>query len=68
LCWCDELIKMLAFLYKIFTLLVLFAGGYALLRFGMNVDEKTSLYIAIGAMPVATFLIWLISYRGKQFR
>ena len=64
---CDELAKMLALVYKVFTLLVLFVGGYGLLRYGMNVDEKTSLYVAVGAMPVATFLIWLISYRGKRF-
>jgi hypothetical protein len=59
---------MAAIAYKIFTLLVLFAGGYLLMRFGMNIDEKTSLYVAAAGMPIATFLLWFISYRGKKFK
>jgi len=64
----DELMKMAALAYKVFTLLVLFAGGYLLMRFGMNIDEQTSLYVAVGGMPVATLILWFISYRGKQFK
>ena len=64
----DELMKMAAFAYKVFTLLVLFAGGYLLMRFGMNIDEQTSLYVAVAGMPVATLILWFISYRGKQFK
>jgi MFS-type transporter involved in bile tolerance (Atg22 family) len=55
-------------LYQIFALLVLFAGGYLLLRYGMNVDSHTSLYISIIAMPVVTFIIWFTRYKGKEFR
>jgi hypothetical protein len=54
-------------IYQIFILAVLFTGGYLLLRFGMNVDASTSLYIALIGMPIATFLIWFTKYRGKEF-
>ena len=58
---------MASLLYKVVVLLVLYAGGYLLLRYGMDVSERTSLYISVGAMPIATFLLWLIAYRGKKF-
>jgi hypothetical protein len=54
-------------IYKIVVLLVLYAGGYLLLRFGMDVSERTSFYIAVVAMPLATLLLWLVAYRGKKF-
>lgn len=55
-----------AFFYKAIVLLVLYAGGYLLLRYGMDVSERTSLIICAG-MPVATFVLWYIAYRGKKF-
>ena len=59
---------MLGFLYKVIVLLVLFAGGYLLLRYGMDVGERASLYIAAIGMPVATLVLWFIAYRGRKFK
>ena len=60
--------KISMILYQVFALLVLFSGGYLLLRFGMNIGSRTSLYISAIAMPVVTFIIWFTRYKGKQFR
>ena len=60
--------KIAMLIYKMFALLLLFAGGYFLLRFGMNVDERISFYIAAIGMPLVTLIVWLVSYRGKEFR
>ena len=59
---------MLSLLYKILVLLVLFAGGYLLMRYGMAIDEKVSLYVAIVGMPLVTLALWLMGYRGKKFK
>lgn len=59
---------MLAFLYKIFALLLLFVGGYFTVRYGMNMDERISLIVGFIVMPIVTFLLWAISYRGKKFK
>lgn len=58
---------MLSWLWKMFNLLLLFFGGYALMRWGMDWDPKVALLIAFVAMPLATFILWYISYRGKRF-
>ena len=59
---------MLGIIYKLFALLMLFAGGYLLMRFGMNQDEKLSRIIACAVMPVMTLVVWFVSYRGKKFK
>ena len=38
---------------KIFALLLLFVGGYFMLRFAMAIDEKISLIGAFVVMPAA---------------
>lgn len=57
----------LSLLYKAFVLLVLFFGGYVLMRYGMALDEPTSRIVACVGMPIVTFIVWLVSYRGKRF-
>ncbi len=59
---------MFAFLYKLFALALLFIGGYLLMRYGMNQDQKFSQVVAFAVMPAATFIIWFVSYRGKKFK
>jgi len=53
---------------KLFALVLLFGGGYLLMRFGMNMEENTSRLVAFAAMPVVTFAVWLIEFRGKKFK
>ena len=55
------------FFYKAFVLLVLFAGGYLLMRYAMDISRKVALIVACGVMPAVTFLVWLSGYRGKRF-
>ena len=59
---------MLALLYKLFALLLIFVGGYLLMRFGMNMDDQLSRIIALGVIPVIVFIVWFVSYRGKKFK
>ena len=59
---------MASFLYRIFVLLVLFAGGYLLLRFGMAISHQIALFVAAVVMPLITLVVWLVSYRGKKFK
>jgi hypothetical protein len=59
---------MASLIYRIFVLLVLFAGGYLLLHFGMAVSHQISLIFAVIVMPLATLIVWLVSYRGKKFK
>jgi hypothetical protein len=59
---------MAGLIYKIFVLIVLIGGGYLLLRYGMDLDERTSRIVALGVMPAVTAVLWFISYRGKKFK
>jgi len=59
---------MAALIYKIFVLIVLIGGGYLLLRYGMDLDERISRIVAFGVMPAITLVLWYISYRGKKFK
>ncbi len=59
---------MLSLLYKILVLLVLFAGGYLLMRYGMAIDEKISFCVAVIGMPLVTLVLWFVEYRGKKFK
>jgi hypothetical protein len=59
---------MLGFIYKLFALLLIFIGGYLLMRFGMNQDDKFSRIVAFAIMPLMTLIIWWVSYRGKKFK
>lgn len=59
---------MLSLLYKILVLLVLFAGGYLLMRYGMAIDEKIAFRVAVIGMPLVTLVLWFVEYRGKKFK
>jgi len=59
---------MLSLLYKIFVLAVLFAGGFLLMRYGMDVSQRVSLIVSFGVLPAFTFALWLAGYRGKKFK
>ena len=58
----------MSLVYKVFVLLVLFGGGYLLLRYGMNLSGRMALIVSGAVMPVAAFLLWLSAYRGKKFK
>lgn len=59
---------MLSLLYKIFVLIVLFGGGYLLMRFGMDLEEGISRIVAFVVMPALTLILWAVTYRGKKFQ
>ncbi|HYG75397.1 MAG TPA: hypothetical protein VEK08_10380 [Planctomycetota bacterium] len=59
---------MIELLVKLFALVLLFGGGYLLMRFGMNMDNQLSLIIAFIAMPIFTFAVWFFEFRGRKFK
>jgi hypothetical protein len=59
---------MLALLYKLFALALLFVGGYLTLRYGMNMEEHISRIVGFIVLPIVTLFLWAISYRGKKFK
>ena len=60
--------NLLSLLYKGFVLFILFAGGYLLMRYGMEIENQTAFWVAGVGMPLATFLLWLAGYRGRRFK
>jgi hypothetical protein len=59
---------MLAFLYKLFALVLLFVGGYLMMRYGMNMEEGLSRLVGFIVLPIVTLFLWAISFRGKKFK